>query len=284
MKTAREKHYIYLDSHHKPLDFKLKEVWKYRDLIWLFTKRSFQLSYKQTILGPFWLFIGPIASSIIYTVIFGGVAGIQTDGVPHLLYYMVSSTVWSFFASSLTGNASTFTSNAGIFGKVYFPRLVVPISNVLSSLIRFFINSIITVALLIYYIVQGDISLHYGSLWMLPLALIVLGFMGMGCGIIVSSLTTKYRDLSMLVGVGVSLWMYATPVVYPISQVSIPWLQTLLIFNPVTMPLEVFKYVLFGRAYFIPISLAVSVFFTIAVMFIGIILFNKVERNFMDTV
>ena len=281
----RKKYYFRISSHHRLIKWsRIREVWRYRDLIWLMTKRSFQLGYKQTILGPLWMFFGPVFSSLVYTIVFGGVAHIQTDGVPKILFYLVSTTVWGFFASSLTGNASTFTSNAGIFGKVYFPRMVVPLSNVLSGLIRLGIHSIIIIGVLVYFIVNGAVTPNLHVIWMLPPALLVIGVMGMSCGIIISSVTTKYRDLSMLVGFVVTLWMYITPVVYPISQVEIPWLSTLLIFNPMTIPMEVVRFVLFGKAYFNLISLLVCLVFTVAVSFFGIMLFNKVERNFMDTV
>ena len=281
----RERNYVFISPYHRLIDFgRIRELWRYRDLIWLFTKRSFQLSYKQTILGPLWLFIRPLFSSVVLTVVFGMIAGINTDGVPHVLFYLVSTTVWGFFASTLTSNASTFLSYAGLFGKVYFPRLSIPVSNVLSDLIRLLINSLIIVAAMIYYVSVGAVKPHYGWMLLLPIVLIELGVMGMGCGIIISSLTTKYRDLSVLVGFGMGLWMYITPVVYPISQVTIPWLQTLLIYNPVTMPLEIFRYALFGFAYYNPISLMISIVFTLAVAFFGTILFHKVERNFMDTV
>ena len=282
--TDREKHYIRIDSHHNLLDLKLREVWRYRDLIWLFTKRSFQLSYKQTVLGPVWLFISPIFSSVVYTILFTDIAKISTEGIPAILFYMVSNAVWGFFSSSLTGNASTFTANAGIFGKVYFPRLVMPVANVLSGVIRMGIHFIVTTILLIYFIVQGQVSPHWWALPLIPAVLIWLGIMGMSCGIIVSSLTTKYRDLSVFVGFGMTLWMYATPVVYPVSQVTLPWLNCILLFNPVTMPVEIFRYALLGVGRFNLISLLASVLFTFAVAFFGIMLFNKVERNFMDTV
>ena len=282
--TNREKHYIRIDSRHDLFDLKLKEVWRYRDLIWLFTKRSFQLSYKQTLLGPLWMFISPIFSSVVYTIVFTDIAKIGTEGVPSILFYMVSNAVWGFFSSSLTGNASTFTANAGIFGKVYFPRLVIPLSNVLSGMIRMGIHFIVTTALLVYFTVQGAVTPHYWAILLIPAVLIWLGIMGMSCGIIISSLTTKYRDLSVFVGIGMSVWMYATPIVYPISQVSLPWLNTLLLINPVTMPVELFRFALLGKGFFHPVSLVISLAFTAFVTFFGIMLFNKVERNFMDTV
>lgn len=282
--TNREKHYIRIDSRHNWFDLKLKEVWRYRDLIWLFTKRSFQLSYKQTLLGPLWLFISPIFSSVVYTILFTDIAKIGTEGVPAILFYMVSNAVWSFFSSSLTGNASTFTANAGIFGKVYFPRLVMPLSNVLSGVIRMGIHFIVTAALLIYFTVHGAVAPHYWALFLIPAVLAWLGIMGMSCGIIISSLTTKYRDLTVFVGFGMTLWMYATPVVYPISQVTLPWLNIVITCNPATMPVEIFRYALLGKGCFNPVSLVISLAFTTLTAFFGIMLFNKVERSFMDTV
>lgn len=281
----RQLYYTKITEFHWLVDFdRVRELWRYRDLIGLFTKRSFQLSYKQTLLGPLWLFIAPVFSSLVFTVIFGGVAGIATDGIPHLLYYLLSTTVWNFFAGALSSNANTFTANAGIFGKVYFPRLVVPVSNVLSGLIRMGINFIMVIGLMAYYVAQGRFTPKYQALWMIPPTLLMIGMMGMSCGIIISSLTTKYRDLSVFVGFGLSLWMYSTPVVYPITQVSLPWLQTLLIYNPMTMPMEIFRYVFFGRAYFNLTSLLISIGFTLVITFFGVVLFHKVERNFMDTV
>lgn len=279
-----KKRHIHISSKHKWFDLKLKEVWRYRDLIWLFTKRSFTVSYKQTILGPAWLFINPIITSLIYAFVFGGIAGIGTDGVPQILFYMSGTAMWSFFSSSLSSNASTFTANAGLFGKVYFPRMVKPVSNVFSAVIRFLIQFLMVLAFLVFFVIRGEVSPNWWAFSLIPLILIHLGLMGMGFGIIISSMTTKYRDLSVLVGFGLSLWMYATPVVYPLSTLGDGWMKTVLLINPVTMPVEIYRYALVGKGTIEPLYLAVSCIITIVVVLIGIIIFNKVERTFMDTV
>lgn len=279
-----KKRHIHISSKHKWFDLKLKEVWQYRDLIWLFTKRSFTVSYKQTILGPAWLFINPIITSLIYAFVFGGIAGIGTDGVPQILFYMSGTAMWSFFSSSLSSNASTFTANAGLFGKVYFPRMVKPVSNVFSAVIRFLIQFLMVLAFLVFFVIRGEVSPNWWAFSLIPLILIHLGLMGMGFGIIISSMTTKYRDLSVLVGFGLSLWMYATPVVYPLSTLGDGWMKTVLLINPVTLPVEIYRYAVVGKGTIEPLYLAVSCIITIVVVLIGIIIFNKVERTFMDTV
>lgn len=279
-----KKRHIHISSKHKWFDLKLKEVWHYRDLIWLFTKRSFTITYKQTVLGPAWLFLNPIITSLIYAFVFGGIAGIGTDGVPQILFYLSGTAIWTYFASALTKNANTFTANAGIFGKVYFPRLTTPISNVLSSIIQFAIQFLMVITFLIFFVITGDVSPNWWAFSLIPIVLIHLGLMGMGLGIIISSMTTKYRDLSVLVGFGVSLWMYATPVVYPLSTLGEGWMKTVLLINPVTMPVEIFRYAVIGKGTIQPMYLAISWAFTIFVILLGIVIFNKVERNFMDTV
>lgn len=278
------KYYTEITGEHNLFDLKLKEVWAYRELIMMFTKRNFTTAYKQTILGPAWLFINPIISSLIYCFIFGGIAGIGTDGIPQMLFYLSGNAIWSFFSSCLTTNSSTFTANAGIFGKVYFPRLTTPISNVLSAIIRFGIQMIMMMLFLIYYVIKGEVSPNWIAWLLIPVILLHLGMMGMGCGIIISSMTTKYRDLSVLVGFGVSLWMYITPVIYPISETSEGWMRTILMLNPVTAPVELFRYALLGQGMVNIPFLIVSWAFTIVVMVFGIMVFNKVERTFMDTV
>lgn len=278
------KNHTHITSEHKLLDLKLKEVWKYRDLIVLFTKKTFTVQYKQTILGPAWLFISPILSSLIYCFIFGGIAKMGTDGIPQMLFYLSGNAIWSFFSTCLTGNAHTFTANAGIFGKVYFPRLTTPISNVLSSVIRFAIQMIMTLAFLAFYVIKGEVHPNWIMWLTIPLILLHLGMMGMGIGIIVSSLTTKYRDLSVLVGFGIQLLMYVTPVVYPMSQAGDGLTRKLLLINPVTMPVELFRYALLGQGEIFIGNYIWSIAFTLVVMFFGIIIFNKIERNFMDTV
>ena len=199
MDITPTKYHTHITSDHKFFKLNLKEVWRYRDLIWLFTKRTFVVSYKQTILGPAWLFITPIISSLIYCFIFGGIAGMGTDGVPQMLFYLSGNAIWAFFSTCLTNNASTFTANANVFGKVYFPRLTTPISNVLSSVIQFGIQMIIVACFLIFYVITGQVSPNWWAFFLIPVVLIHLGIMGMGFGIIISSMTTKYRDLRVLV-------------------------------------------------------------------------------------
>jgi len=284
MDITPTKYHTHITSDHKFFKLNLKEVWRYRDLIWLFTKRTFVVSYKQTILGPAWLFITPIISSLIYCFIFGGIAGMGTDGVPQMLFYLSGNAIWAFFSTCLTNNASTFTANANVFGKVYFPRLTTPISNVLSSVIQFGIQMIIVVCFLVFYVITGQVSPNWWALCFIPIILLHLGIMGMGFGIIISSMTTKYRDLRVLVGFGVSLWMYITPIVYPLSQAGEGFLRTVLLINPVTTPVEVFRYALLGQGTIEPWYLLGSWCFTIVVAVFGIMIFNKVERTFMDTV
>lgn len=279
-----QKYHSHISSKHKWFDLKLKEVWQYKDLIWLFTKRSFVVSYKQTILGPAWLFINPLFTSVIYTFVFGGIAQMSTDDVPQILFYLTGTALWSYFSSCLNSNANTFTANAGVFGKVYFPRLTTPISNMLSSVIRFGIQMILVVVVLVYFLITGEVHPNWINILWIPVILIHLGVMGMGLGLIISSLTTKYRDLTMLVGFGVSLLMYATPVVYPLSQLEDGWMKQILLINPVTMPMELFKNGILGKGEIYPIYMTISVVFTIVVAIFGIMVFNKVERTFMDTV
>ena len=282
--TNNEQYHIHISSDHKLLDLHLKEVWKYRDLIVLFTKRNFSVRYKQTILGPAWLFLNPFITSVIYNIVFGNIANISTDGIPQLLFYLTGNAIWAFFSACVINNASTFSANASVFGKVYFPRLTTPISNVLSNAIQFGIQMIMVFGFLIYYSIIGAVFPHWELFVLIPFILIMLGMMGMGVGIIISSLTTKYRDLSVLVGFGVSLWMYGTPVVYPLSTISDGTIRTLVMLNPVTVPVELFRYIILGQGTVITELLIYSCIFTVVVTFIGIIIFNKVERTFMDTV
>lgn len=276
--------FTHIRAKQNPLDLKLREVWQYRDLIFLFSRRNFATLYKQTILGPLWLFINPIMTAVMHMVVFGGIAKLGTDGVPQLLFYLSGTAVWSFFASCVTGNAGTFTGNAGLFGKVYFPRLTVPLSVILSNGIRLGIQMVAALALLVYYAVSGLVQVHPARWLLIPLIILQLGLMGMGVGILISSLTTKYRDLSVLVGFGVGLWMYATPVVYPLSELGAGALRSLILLNPLTAPVELFRFCLLGVGTVLPSCLVMSLVFTAVVLFTGIVVFNRVERTFMDTV
>lgn len=277
-------YHIHITSKHRLLELNLKEVWQYRDLIWLFTKRNFTVTYKQTILGPAWLFLNPLISSIIYAFVFGGIAGIGTDNVPSILFYMCGNAIWIFFSTCVTKNATTFTANANVFGKVYFPRLTIPVSNMLSSAIQFGIQMLLVLALLVYYIAAGAVHPNWVAWLAIPFALLHLGLLGLGCGIVISSLTTKYRDLSILVTFGVQLWMYITPIVYPMSQLNNGIIKNILMINPVTAPVEVLRYAILGQGTVMPQYLLLSACITIVVLLFGIMIFNKVEKTFMDTV
>jgi len=275
--------YTHISAEHKPFDLNLKEVWQYRDLILMFARRSFQVSYKQTILGPLWLFLNPLLTSVFQMLLFGQIARLSTDGIPQILFYLSGNAVWNFFSGRVSSNSSTFTGNAGLFGKVYFPRLVIPIADVISGFIRFGIQLLTMLAFYVFFLLRGSLAPHWLLFPLLPLIVLELGLLGMGVGIIISSMTTRYRDLSVLVGFGLQLWMYASPVVYPLGTVN-GWLKTLLLFNPVSAPMELFRYILFGSGSLHPLSLVWSLFVTAAVVFAGIIIFNKVERTFIDTV
>ena len=279
-----EKYHTHITSKHRLLDLNLKEVWRYRDLILLFTQRTFTVTYKQTILGPAWLFLNPLISSVIYAFVFGGIAGIDTDGIPSILFYMCSNAIWIFFSGCVTKNANTFTANAGVFGKVYFPRLTIPVSNVLSAVIQFGIQMLMVLAFLAYYLVMGQVHPNWGAWLLIPVALLHLGLLGLGCGIVISSLTTKYRDLAILVTFGVQLWMYITPIVYPMSQLGDGLMKTILMINPVTAPVEMLRHAVLGQGTIMPGYLALSWGITIVVVLFGIMIFNKVEKTFMDTV
>ncbi len=284
-KPTSEKYHTHISSKHNLFDLKLKEVWRYRDLIVLFTKRNFTVSYKQTILGPAWLFINPFITSIVYAFVFGGIANMGTDGVPSILFYMAGNAIWTYFATCLNSNANTFTGNAGVFGKVYFPRLTTPISNMFSSIIRFGIQMSMIIVLLVFYIVQGQVSPNWWAWLLIPVVLLNLGMLGMGLGIIVSSMTTKYRDLSFLIGFAVQLWMYITPVIYPLSELAgNPLVETIMWINPVTAPVEVFRYAVLGQGEINLMYIGVSWAITIVALLFGIMVFNKVEKTFMDTV
>lgn len=262
----------------------LKEVWAYRDLITLFVKRNIVVQYKQTILGPLWYLIQPILTVIMNMVVFGGIAHMSTDGIPQALFYMAGNVCWFYFSDCLNQTSSTFVANQGMFGKVYFPRMVVPISTVMSNLLRFGIQLLLFIAFWIYFFVSGsDIHLTWAIL-LVPVLVVMLAGLGLGFGILISSMTTKYRDLTILFTFVVQLWMYATPIVYPMSMVTNETLHTIIMLNPMTSIIEAFKYATLGQGYFSWGALGYSFAFMSILMLWGIIIFNKVQRSFMDTV
>lgn len=271
-----------IDANHSLFDLKLKEVWKYKDLVYMFVKRDFVSSFKQTILGPIWFFINPILTTIVFLVIFGKIAQLSTDGAPPLLFYLGGVTLWNYFSSSLLATSSTFTGNAGIFGKVYFPRLVTPISIVISNLMRFGVQLILFILVWAYYLSKGQV---HPNIWVLatPFLVILMALFALGVGMIFSSLTTKYKDLSMLLGFGISLYMYATPVIYPTSALRGVF-KKIALYNPLTGIFECFKYAWIGVGDFSAAMLGISTIIIVILLMIGIVVFNKVEKTFMDTV
>lgn len=267
-------------------DINFKELWDYKYLLILFVRRDFVSIYKQTILGPLWFFIQPIFTTLIFTVIFGQLASIPTDGLPQILFYMCGITCWSYFSESLSKTSNVFIINAAIFGKVYFPRLILPISIVISNLFKFAIQFILFISFLLYYYFTGSSINPNIYILTTPLLLLLMAGLGLGFGIIISSLTTKYRDLQFLVIFGVQLFMYATPVVYPLSlaKEKLGEYSWIALANPMTSVIETMKYSFLGQGEFSWYYLGYSFIFMIITLFIGTIIFNKVEQNFMDTV
>ena len=272
-----------INPHSKWYDLRIKEIFKYKDLLFLFVKRDFVSIYKQTILGPLWFFLQPIITAITFTVIFGSLAKISTDGLPQILFYMCGITLWNYFADTLTKTSDTFSSNANIFGKVYFPRMIAPLSVVVSNLIKLGIQFLLFLGIWIYYLIQSDLIHPNKMLVLIPFLIILIGFMALSFGIIISSLTTKYRDLKFLVTFGIQLMMYASPIVYPLSIVPEKY-KWIIVANPVTSIIETFKYAFLGVGEFSWLYLVYSTLFTIILFMIGLVIFHRVEKSFMDTV
>lgn len=271
-----------IESSHSLFDLKLKEVWRYKDLVYMFVKRDFVSGFKQTILGPLWFFINPIFTTIVFVFVFGKIAKLSTDGIPQVLFYLSGITLWNYFSSCLTGTSNIFTANASIFGKVYFPRLVMPITIVISNLMKFAVQFTLFLAVWIFYFSKGEIQ---PNIWILatPFLIVLMAIFALGVGMIFSALTTKYRDLQMLLTFGVSLMMYATPVIYPVSSITGVW-KKLAYYNPLTGIFECFKYGWMGQGEFTVEMLLISTAIIIVLLVIGTVTFNKVEKSFMDTV
>jgi lipopolysaccharide transport system permease protein len=268
---------------NKLFDVDFKEIWQYRDLFSMFVKRDIITQYKQTILGPAWFFIQPAITTIMYMIVFGGIAGISTDGLPQPMFYLAGIVCWQYFADCLNKTSTTFTANQGIFGKVYFPRMIVPLSTVASGLVRMGIQFLLFVAVYVYYLILGVHITPNIYILLLPVIILMLAGLSLGFGIIISSMTTKYRDLTILFTFVVQLWMYATPIIYPLSNMS-PKRQWIMALNPVTSLVEAFKYGTMGVGTFNWMQLGYSFVFMVVLLFIGIVVFNKVQRSFMDTV
>lgn len=283
MSTEKENWTTIITPKNSFFRLNLKELWQYRDLITSFVKRDFTATYKQTILGPLWFFIQPIFTTIMFLIVFGNIAKIPTDGVPQVLFYMNGIILWNYFSKCLLSTSNTFVSNAGIFKKVYFSRLTIPLSNVISALVQFIIQLALFIIILIAYKIHGADFKLSAAVFAVPLFVLQMAVLGLGIGLIITSLTTKYRDLTHLVGFAVQLWMYATPIVYPLSMVPEKW-RSVYVLNPVVPILEGFKHAFFSTGMPSVTEYGVSVGTTIFLLFAGIFVFNFVEKNFVDTV
>lgn len=271
-----------IESKHSLLDVNLKEIWNYRDLLVLFIKRDFITVYKQTILGPLWFFIQPLLTTITFTIIFGNIAQISTDGAPKVVFYMAGITLWNYFSSCLSSVSSVFNANAGIFGKVYFPRLIMPLTIVVSNLLKFGVQFLLFIAFVLYFVFQDLIAPNV-SILLTPIIILLMAVIAMGIGLILSSMTTKYKDLSQLITFGVSLLMYATPVIYPSSSVpeNYAWVVNL---NPLVALFDYMRYAYLGIGSFSVSSLLYPSIFAVVILALGVLVFNKTQKTFMDTI
>jgi lipopolysaccharide transport system permease protein len=283
MPTSKSEYQYAITPKDKFLDLRLKDIWQYRDLLVLFVRRDFVATYKQTILGPIWFIIQPLLTTIVFTIVFGNIAKLSTDGLPPMLFYLAGVTSWNYFAECLKKSADTFTANAGIFGKVYFPRIIVPLSITITNIITFGIQLTLFLGFLVYYMFTGSPVTPNWYICTLPLLVLTMGFMGLGFGLFLTSMTTKYRDFKFLVAFGVQLLMYATPVIYPVSEVPEKY-QGIILANPMTSIIETFRYAFLGAGNMSWYGLAYSVGFTLVLFISGLMFFNKTEKNFMDTV
>jgi lipopolysaccharide transport system permease protein len=277
---------LVIEPQNSLFEFHLKDVWRFRDLLWLLVKRDFVSFYKQTILGPLWFFIQPLFTTIIFTFIFGNLAGMSTDGLPQPLFYMAGITAWNYFADCLTKTSTVFRDNANIFGKVYFPRLIMPLSIVVSNLVRFGVQMLLFFVLMVYYLVSNEIGAEFhmnAYVLLFPVLVLLMALLGLGLGLIITALTTKYRDLAFLISFGVQLMMYATTVIYPLSAApgKYKWLIEL---NPMTGIIEAFRYGFLGEGVLTMSTLGYSVIVTVISLLIGVVIFNKTEKTFVDTV
>lgn len=267
----------------KWFNFNLKELVQYKDLIYMFVKRNVTAQYKQTVLGPLWFIINPLLTTFISTIVFGGIAGIESDGIPYFLFYLCSYTLWSYFSTCVSQTSATFTGNVSIMGKVYFPRITMPIATVTFSLLNSLIVFFLTIITMIIYAFQGYSFQLNLSVLLIPLFFIQTALLGLGFGIIVSALTVKYRDLIVLISFGLQLWMYATPIVYPISQLSNK-MSTVIMLNPMAPIINNFRFILLGSGEFNWFYWIISLITTLIILLIGLLLFNRVEKTFMDTI
>lgn len=292
MREINQENWLFIISpDRKLIDLNFKEIWHYRDLLFLFVKRDITTVYKQTVLGPLWYLIQPLLTTVIFTLIFNGVAGINIPGVPMFLFNLAGITTWNYFADCLTNTSNTFTKNQSLFGKVYFPRVIMPISVVISNMVKFGIQLLIFVIFYLIYVSKGSQINPNATISLFPLLLLIMALLGLGLGMIISSMTTKYKDLRFLVSFGVQLLMYVSAVPYPLSKlVNSAWLQdypvviSLIKYNPMTQVIEAFRYMTLGEGMFSFLNLVITLLIAIAVFLVGLIIFNKTEKAFIDTV
>ena len=274
---------LVIKEHTSLFDIKFNDLWRYRDLLLMFVKRDFVSFYKQTVLGPLWFFIQPIFTTIVFTFVFGNLAKISTDGLPQQLFYLTGITSWNYFSDCLTKTSTVFKDNANIFGKVYFPRLIMPLSIVVSNLVRFGVQLLLLVFMMIYFaIIGGNFHVTY-AIAFFPLLVLLMALLGLGLGLIITAITTKYKDLTFLVTFGVQLLMYGTTVIYPLSAAPEKY-KKIIELNPMTGIIEAFRFAFLGKGEFTVWSIGYSTITTIVVLFLGILIFNKTEKNFVDTI
>jgi lipopolysaccharide transport system permease protein len=277
---------LVIKGHTSLFDVKFKDLWHYRDLLFLFVKRDFVSFYKQTILGPLWFFIQPIFTTIVFTFVFGNLAGISTDGLPQYLFYLSGITAWAYFADCLTKTSTVFKDNANIFGKVYFPRLIMPLSIVVSNLVRFGVQLLLLVCMMVYFYFFPVKDTHFEvttAILLFPVLVLLMAFLGLGLGLIITAVTTKYKDLTFLITFGVQLLMYGTTVIYPLSAAPEEYKKYIEL-NPMTGIIEAFRYAFLGKGEFTVWSIGYSVLVTFVILFLGILIFNKTEKSFVDTI
>jgi len=274
---------LVIKGHSSLFDLKFADLWRYRDLLFMFVKRDFVSFYKQTILGPLWFFIQPIFTTIVFAFVFGNLAGISTDGLPQYLFYLCGITAWNYFSECLTKTSTVFKDNANIFGKVYFPRLIMPLSIVVSNLVRFGVQLVLLIIVMIYFGIQGADFHVTTAILFFPVLVILMALLGLGAGLIITAMTTRYRDLTFLVTFGVQLLMYGTTVIYPLSAAPKEY-KHIIELNPMTGIIEAFRYAFLGKGEFTLWSVGYSAIVTVVVVFVGIVIFNKTEKNFVDTI
>ncbi len=281
--TSDEQWDLIIEGKSALFDLKFREVWHYRDLLMMFVKRDFVSFYKQTILGPLWFFIQPLFTTMVFTFVFGNLAGLSTDGLPQPLFYLAGITAWNYFAECITKTSTVFKDNTHIFGKVYFPRLIMPLSIVASNLVRFGVQMILFFGMMAYFAATGATFQVTWAAALFPLLVLMMALMGLGIGLVITAMTTKYRDLSFLVTFGVQLLMYVTTVIYPLSAAPAKY-KYLISLNPMTGIIEAFRYAFLGQGQFSLWSLSYSGLIAVLIMFIGVVIFNKTEKNFVDTI